>query len=125
MAIEPVYKHIVWNAARAREVLDRIGSPNLQIIFDPVNLLHPDNLDHRDEVIQETIEVLGPDICMLHLKDYVTADDGRGGIASPSCRGWNRSLPEKHATRSAPQPRIPHTRRTSPSREPFHITISF
>ncbi len=84
LAIEPVYKHIVWNAKRAREVLDRIESPNLQIIFDPVNLLHPDNLDHRDEVIQETIDLLGPDICMLHLKDYVTADDGQGGVKMDS-----------------------------------------
>ncbi len=71
LAIEPVYKHIVYNPERAREVLDRIASPNLQIIFDPVNLLHPDNLDRRDEVISEAIELLGPDISIIHLKDYV------------------------------------------------------
>lgn len=71
LAIEPVYKHIVYNPERAREVLDRIASPNLQIIFDPVNLLHPDNLDRRDEVINEAIELLGPDISIIHLKDYV------------------------------------------------------
>ncbi len=71
LAIEPVYKHIVWNPKRAREALDKIASPNLQIIFDPVNLLHPDNLDHRDEVIEEAIDLLGPDIAMIHLKDYV------------------------------------------------------
>lgn len=70
LAIEPVYKHIVWNPVRARQVLDEIHSPNLQIIFDPVNLLHPDNLDHRDEVIKEAIELLGEDIAMIHLKDY-------------------------------------------------------
>ncbi|MBR1471417.1 MAG: sugar phosphate isomerase/epimerase [Lachnospiraceae bacterium] len=71
LAIEPVYKHIVWNPKRAREVLDRIASPNLQIIFDPVNLLHPDNLDHREEVIEEAMDLLAPEIAMIHLKDYV------------------------------------------------------
>lgn len=76
LAIEPVYKHIVWNPERARIVLDKINSPNLQIIFDPVNLLHPDNLDRRDEVIREAIELLGPDIAIIHLKDYVM-DNGQ------------------------------------------------
>ncbi len=71
LAIEPVYKHIVFDPKRARIVLDRIASPNLQIIFDPVNLLDMDNLDRRDEVIAEAIELLGPDIAMIHLKDYV------------------------------------------------------
>ncbi|MCR5214295.1 MAG: sugar phosphate isomerase/epimerase [Eubacterium sp.] len=71
LAIEPVYKHIVWNPRRARAVLDAIDSPNLQIIFDPVNLLHPDNLDRSEEVIDEAIDLLGPDIALIHLKDYV------------------------------------------------------
>ena len=71
LAIEPVYKHIVWNPKRARRVLDEIGSPNLQIIFDPVNLLHPDNLGQRDEVIAEAIDLLGPEIAVIHLKDYI------------------------------------------------------
>ena len=35
IAIEPVVKHIVYDARRARTVLDEIGSPNLQILFDP------------------------------------------------------------------------------------------
>ncbi len=71
LAIEPVYKHIVWNPKRAREVLDRIGSPNLQIIFDPVNLLDVDNVAQREEVIEEAMDLLSPDIAMIHLKDYV------------------------------------------------------
>ena len=74
LAIEPVYKHIVYDPKRARQVLDAVASPNLQIIFDPVNLLDPDNLDRRDEVIDSAIELLGPDIAMIHLKDYVMED---------------------------------------------------
>ncbi|MBR3307669.1 MAG: sugar phosphate isomerase/epimerase [Lachnospiraceae bacterium] len=71
LAIEPVYKHIVWNPKRARRVLDEIASPNLQIIFDPVNLLDPEEIGRRDEVLAEAMELLYPEIAMVHLKDYV------------------------------------------------------
>lgn len=76
MAIEPVAKHIVWNAQRCRRVLDEIGSHNLQVLFDPVNLLSLDNMDHADEVIAEAIELLGPDVAMVHLKDFLPEDAG-------------------------------------------------
>lgn len=82
LAIEPVYRHIVWNPERARKVLDTIASPNLQIIFDPVNLLHADNYDKRQEVIREAIELLGPDIAMVHLKDCKLID---GEVKSMAC----------------------------------------
>ncbi len=75
LAIEPVYRHIVYDAKRAREVLDRIESPNLQIIFDPVNLLWTDNYEQRYEVIDEAIDLLGKDICMIHLKDSILRED--------------------------------------------------
>ncbi|MCR4763714.1 MAG: sugar phosphate isomerase/epimerase [Lachnospiraceae bacterium] len=85
LAIEPVYKHIVWNPKRARTVLDEVASPNLQIIFDPVNLLHGDNLDRRDEVIDEAVSLLGDEIAMIHLKDYVPKEDGSGELACMGC----------------------------------------
>ncbi len=70
LAIEPVAKHIVWGPQRARKVLDEIGSPNLQIIFDPVNLLDMENYTRREEIFAETIDLLGKDIAMIHLKDF-------------------------------------------------------
>jgi sugar phosphate isomerase/epimerase len=81
VAIEPVYRHIVWNPKRAREVLDRIQSPNLQIIFDPVNLLWTDNFEQRDEVFEEAIDLLEKDICMIHLKDAVVEGDSVKSMA--------------------------------------------
>lgn len=76
VAIEPVAKHIVWSPKRCRQVLDEIGSHNLQVLFDPVNLLSMDNVDHADEVIAEAIELLGKDVVMLHLKDFLPEDAG-------------------------------------------------
>ena len=69
-AIEPVWNHIVWNPARALAVLRAIDSPNLQIIFDPVNLLSIENYERCDEVIDEAIEMLGDFIAVVHLKDF-------------------------------------------------------
>ena len=82
LAIEPVYKHIVCNPKRARKVLDEIGSPNLQIIFDPVNLLDISNYKERESIIAEAIEVLGEDIAVIHIKDFIVKD---GALVSGGC----------------------------------------
>lgn len=75
MAIEPVWKHIVCNPVRARRVLDEINSPNLQIILDPVNLLDICNYKDQVAIVDEAIELLGPDVAMVHLKDFVVEGD--------------------------------------------------
>ncbi len=75
MAIEPVWKHIVCNPKRARRVLDEINSPNLQIILDPVNLLDICNYKDQVAIVDEAIDILGPDVAMVHLKDFVVEDD--------------------------------------------------
>lgn len=74
MAIEPVWKHIVCNPVRARRVLDEINSPNLQIILDPVNLLDISNYQQQVDIVDEAIALLGPDVAMVHLKDFVVED---------------------------------------------------
>lgn len=76
IAIEPVYTHIVCNAKRARKVLDTIQSPNLQIIFDPVNLLTIDNYQSYEDMVSEFTELLGPDIAAIHAKDF-RIEDGK------------------------------------------------
>lgn len=82
VAIEPVYKHIVYSPARARQVLDEIGSPNLQIIFDPVNLLDIDNYERRDEIFNEAMELLCDDIAVVHIKDFVVSGNELVSVAA-------------------------------------------
>lgn len=69
-AIEPVFKHIVYNPVRARKVLDAINSPNLQIILDPVNLLDINNYTAQREIVKEAIALLGKEVAVVHIKDY-------------------------------------------------------
>lgn len=81
-AIEPVWKHIVCNPQRARKVLDIIDSPNLQIIFDPVNLLDISNYENREAIFDEAMNLLGPDIAMIHIKDFVVENGELKSVAA-------------------------------------------
>lgn len=103
VAIEPVVKHIVYNARRARQVLDEIGSANLQILFDPVNLLSMENVDHREEVIAEAIELLGKDIAMIHFKDFLPEDaDGQLKATGAGKGGMDYTQVMRFAKREKP-----------------------
>lgn len=74
IAIEPVCRHIVYSPKRARQLLDTINSPNLQIIMDPVNLLDMWNYKEQEEIVEEAIELLGDDVAVVHIKDFFIKD---------------------------------------------------
>ena len=82
MAIEPVWNHIVYNADRALEVIRGIGSRNLRIIFDPVNLLGTENVEDRKKVIGDAMEKLCDHIAMVHIKDFVREDGKLVSVAA-------------------------------------------
>ena len=82
IAIEPVWNHIVYCPDRALEVLRGIGSANLRIIFDPVNLLGTENADRREAVIGEAMDKLCDHIAMVHIKDFVRADGKLVSVAA-------------------------------------------
>lgn len=81
LAIEPVARHIVYDPKAARKVLDAIPSPNLGIIFDPVNMLDYDNYKNQVDICREAIELLHEDIMMIHMKDYMPADNSLKSMA--------------------------------------------
>ncbi|MBR0311284.1 MAG: TIM barrel protein, partial [Oscillospiraceae bacterium] len=82
MAIEPVWNHIVYNADRALEVIRSIGSRNLRIIFDPVNLLGMENVEERQRVISDAMDKLCDHIAMVHIKDFRPEDGKLVSIAA-------------------------------------------
>ncbi len=82
VAIEPVWKHIVYDADRALEVLNAIRSPNLRVILDPVNLLYAGNADDRERVVGEAMDKLAGHIAVIHLKDFVREGDGLHAVAA-------------------------------------------
>ena len=106
LAIEPVWKHIVYDARRAQKVIEAIKSPNLRIIFDPVNLLSPENEKNREAIFEDFIERLYDRIAVVHIKDYVVEGDGLKSIAAgtgvmdytPIVRFMKQRKPYIHAT---------------------------
>jgi len=82
IGIEPVWKHIVYDAKRALQVIRSIASPNLRIIFDPVNLLCAENADRRDTIIAEAMELLCDHIATVHIKDFVRTENGLKSVAA-------------------------------------------
>ena len=63
-------------------MLDAIASPNLQIIFDPVNLLDISNYQDRENIIREALTILGDDIAVVHIKDFVVEDGKLVSVAA-------------------------------------------
>lgn len=74
IGIEPVYKHIMYNVERTRKVLDAVHSPNLRVILDPINLLNADNRSRQEKIVEEAFDVLGDEIDVIHIKDYMLKD---------------------------------------------------
>ncbi len=97
IAIEPVVKHIVYDAKRARTVLDEIGSPNLQILFDPVNLLNMENVDRREESFCRSHRAAGQGHCHDPLQGF-PAQGRRRAAGRHWCRaGRHGRLPHHPA----------------------------
>lgn len=75
IAVEPVYKHIMYDIKRTRTVLDSINSPNLRVIFDATNVMSVDNYRRQDDIIEEAFDLLGDEIEVIHIKDFVQKDN--------------------------------------------------
>jgi L-ribulose-5-phosphate 3-epimerase len=75
VGFEAVTWHTVSTPARMRKVLDTIKSNNLQVIFDPVNLIDINNWQRQDDVMRESFELLGDRIAIIHAKDFKVEDD--------------------------------------------------
>jgi L-ribulose-5-phosphate 3-epimerase len=66
-------------------MLDTIASNNLQVIFDPQNLLNIENYKDQDNLVKESFDLFGDRIMVLHAKDY--AIEGNDLKVVPAGRG--------------------------------------
>ncbi len=77
LGVEPEVSNVVDSAARARRLLDEMGSAHLKIIIDGANLFHAGELSRQREILDEAFELLGAEIVAAHAKDLDR--DGRAG----------------------------------------------
>ena len=73
VGIEPVaWQHTLSTVARTSRLLERVDSPALGIIFDPVNLIPREGLGDRShaDFMAEAMDAFGDRIVAVHAKDY-------------------------------------------------------
>jgi sugar phosphate isomerase/epimerase len=79
LAIEPELANVVNSAAKARALIDQLGSPRLRIVLDAANLFEAVTLDAQRRIVSEAIDQLADRIVMGHAKDRHA--DGRFATA--------------------------------------------
>lgn len=75
LLIEPGWNEIVNTPERCREVLERVSSTALGVIYDPVSLLHPTIVGEASEQVSRMLHLCGSKIRVLHAKDYEIVDN--------------------------------------------------
>jgi len=85
VGVEGVAQFVACSPERIRRMLEAVGSNNLQVVFDPVNLLSPDNWQEADRIIEESFQLFGDRIAVLHAKDFLF--EGGGVRSVPLGRG--------------------------------------
>jgi L-ribulose-5-phosphate 3-epimerase len=74
VGIEGVTSHVVSTPQKMRRMLDAVGSNNLQVVFDPVNLLSSENHHDQERVIGDSLELFGDRIAIIHAKDFLVSN---------------------------------------------------
>lgn len=70
VGIEGVTSHVVSTPGKMKRMLDTVASNNLQVVFDPVNLLSLENHHEQERIIGESFELFGDRIIAIHAKDF-------------------------------------------------------
>lgn len=73
VGVEGVFDHTLYSPARMKRFLEDIDSPNVEVILDGVNLIHPYETapEEQERVINQAFEYYGDRISVLHMKDFV------------------------------------------------------
>ena len=74
IAIEGVHCFVINTPQKMKRLVDDLDSDNVKVIFDPVNYLNIGNYREQDRIINDTFDLLGDKICVLHAKDFIVSD---------------------------------------------------
>ena len=74
IGIEPVVRHVIDSPERLDRLLDEVGREHIRIIFDPVNLLTPENHTTQRAMMDTMLRLFGDAVAVIHLKDFRVVD---------------------------------------------------
>ena len=69
IGVEPELANVVDGAARARALLDEVGSERVAIVLDPANLFEAEAPERRRALVEEAVGLLAGRIALAHAKD--------------------------------------------------------
>lgn len=75
VGVEGVADHTLYCPEIMKRFLDDINSPNLTVIFDPVNLISIDNYLKQVDLIDKAMNLYGDKIGVIHIKDFNVSDE--------------------------------------------------
>lgn len=75
VGIEGVHCFVINSPDRMERLLNDLGSDNVRVIFDPVNLINISNYKQQDDIINAMFDKVGEKIVVLHAKDFVIEDE--------------------------------------------------
>ncbi len=80
VGIEPVAdKHTINTPGRTKELLDIVKSNNLQVIFDPVNLISELEWNKQNDIVKKSFDLFGDKISIIHVKDFIIENGIKNG----------------------------------------------
>lgn len=78
IAVEPVHYHALNTPELAAALLKDMASPMLKLVFDPVNLLRPEDITAQDALWGRCSETFGENIAAVHIKGASQEADADG-----------------------------------------------
>ena len=77
IAMEGAFGHVCWDVDRLALAVERVGRPNVQVVFDLYNYLDISNFSMRYDILRYGLSVFGKKIRLFHVKDCFLTGDGR------------------------------------------------
>ena len=71
--------HTIHNYERMRAMLDAVDSPNVQVIYDPVNFFPKDRCHEQEALMDQAFALFGDRMVTIHMKDFVTVNGLKEG----------------------------------------------
>lgn len=78
VAIEPGIDHPLNSPELVGELLRRVDSPRVKVVFDPGNLMRPayQEPERQRRLWRECFEIFGEELCLVHVKGLTYREDG-------------------------------------------------
>lgn len=73
------HHHTVHSYEKMVRMLELVDSPNVQVIYDPVNFFPLDQCHRQQELMDEAFRLFGDRIVAIHSKDFVIKDGMKEG----------------------------------------------